>query len=549
MPQRFLAHPDDARRASGTPAHLLTRRQFLQLTAAAVGAGAASAGAARPFAETVRRAEPSESSNGASLEGPPGGPWRRLFLDAAVVEEQAGLARIFHAAEKHPGNPVLKADKPWEGDSALTGPYVYGTVMWEAGKLRLWYQLLNRGNHVGYAESRDGVTWSKPELGIIEFQGSKANNLVVSAFQPEVTGGQCHNPSVLRSTKEKDPQKRYSLYGFDGEAGHARVAFSPDGLHWRYVPETKKKPLFTSSDVVNFFYDPYQERFTATWKTRNRRGRAVGVTWSDDGMVWTKPFEGPIFVADDLDPDDSQIYGMPVFPYQGLYIGQPWLYRARYFRYGEYSVKKLHEAQTDSPRTMEVQLAWSWDLINWTRPPQRPQLIPLGGKGQWDRGMIYTSRAPVVVGDRLFFYYGGCDGLHDDNRVNAAIGLATLRLDGFCSLRAGETEGKFTSRREPFHVPAVTLNARTAQNGYVAAEILDRHNRVLPGFSRQDCSVFTGDSVRHLLKWKSSQFAAAQKADDYKIRFWLKNADLFSYLPAALDPAQPDLARFPKTGR
>jgi hypothetical protein len=238
-----------------------------------------------------------------------------------------------------------------------------------------------------------------------------------------------------------------------------------------------------------------------------------------------------VFVADDLDPDATQIYGMPVFPYQGLYVGLPWMYCARYFKFGEYSVKKLHEAQEDSPRTMEVQMAWSWDLINWTRPPERRQFIPRGAKGQWDGGMIVTARAPIPIGDKLYFYYGGCDGLHDDKRVNAAIGLATLRLDGFCSMRAGDTEGWLISRREPFRQPVVTINARTGTDGLVVAEILDRRNRVVPGFSKQNCVAFHGDAVRHELRWRSAQFAAAPKADDYKIRFWLKDAELFSYLP------------------
>lgn len=524
--------------------HALPRRRFLQLMAsAAAGASAWPLGGgarAQPAAAGGSSQLPFESA----LAGPARGHWRRLFLDAWAVEQQQGLARVFHAAEKHPANPVLKGDQPWESvPAAITGPYVYGTAAWDGGKLRLWYQVLTQGNHVGYAESPDGIHWTKPDLGIIEFNGSKANNFCVSAAQPGVAGGECHNPSVLRCPEPADPQKRYALFGFDNKAGHARVAFSPDGLHWKYVPETEKKALFSSSDVVNFFYDPYQQRYTVTWKTRSRRGRAVGVAWSPDGLAWTKPYDGPLFAADDLDPDATQIYGMPVFPYQGLYIGLPWIYCARYFKSGDYSVKKLHEAQEGSPRTMEVQLAWSWDLINWTRAPGRPQFIPRGAQGQWDGGMIVTARAPVPIGDRLHFYYGGCDGLHDDKRVNAAIGLATLRLDGFCSLRAGDTEGWLISRRDPFRRPAVTINARTGTNGYVTAEILDRRNRVLAGFAKADCVAFRGDAVRHELRWRPAAFAAAQKLNDYKIRFWLKNAELFSYLPADLDPKEPDIAR------
>lgn len=503
---------------------------------------------AEPGAVPAAAALPDASLEG-SLAGPARGPWRRLFLDAAVVEARQGLERVFHPATPHPGNPLLKADQPWEGQAAITGPYVYGTVFREGDRFRLWYQGLNQGNHVGYAESTDGLRWTKPALGLIEFQGSKANNLVVSAFQPAATGGgHCHNPGVIQRPHDPDPRRRYALYGYDSQAGHARVAFSPDGLRWTYEPGTGKPPLFTSSDVVNFSRDPYLDRYFATWKTRNRRGRAVGVAWSRDGLQWTKPIDAPVFVADDLDPDDTQIYGMPVFPYQGLYLGLPWIYRARYFRYGEYSVNKLHEAQADSPRTMETQIAWSWDLINWTRPPERHQFIPRGAQGAWDAGMIVTARAPVVVGDQLFFYYGGTDGLHDDRRVNAGIGLATLRLDGFCSLRAGTEEGWLITRREPFREPMVSINARTAADGFVVAEILDRRNRVVPGFARADCVPFTGDAVRHRLRWKTAAFPVKPRRDDYKIRFHLKKAELYSYLPEGLDPAQPDLARFPQTG-
>lgn len=483
------------------------------------------------------------------LAGPVRGPWRRLFLDATTVEQQQGLTRVFHSAEKYTGNPIIGADRAWEGVSAIQGPYVYGTVLREGAKLRMWYQLLFQGNHIGYAESEDGVRWTKPDLPIIEYGGTPTN-LVVSAFEPNKTGGgNCHNPSVIVRPAATDVQRRYALYGFDSKFGHPRVAFSANGLHWQYPVESETQPLFSSSDVVNFFFDPYQARYCCTWKTRNRRGRAVGIASSTDGLQWHKPFEGPVFVADDLDPDATQVYGMPVFAYQGLYLGQPWVYRARYFRYGDYSVDKLHEAQADSARTMEVQLAWSWDMVNWTRPPAREQLIPRGARGQWDHGMIVSARAPVQMGDKLYFFFGGTDKVHDEKRVQAAIGLATLRLDGFCSLRCTSSEEAWLiTRREPMLEPAVMINARTQPGGSITAEIVDRHDRVLDGFSRGDCIAFEGDAVRHEIRWTARQFAPDQVRPDYKLRFWLRDAELFSYLPVALDPQQPDLARFPSTG-
>lgn len=56
------------------------------------------------------------------IAGPAAGPWRRLFLDAMVVEHQQGLQRVFHAAEKHPANPLIVADHPWERGGSYPGP-------------------------------------------------------------------------------------------------------------------------------------------------------------------------------------------------------------------------------------------------------------------------------------------------------------------------------------------------------------------------------------------------------------------------------------------
>lgn len=455
-----------------------------------------------------------------------------------VVEKQEGLTRVFHAATKHEGNPVLKRDKLWEGGEPNPGPYLYGTVMWDEGKLRMWYHCYHNGAYFNcYAESPNGLSWTKPNLGIVEYKGTKDNNLFLTVSPdpkenpPYGSSGQCHNPSVIKRPWERDPAKRYALFCYGADYRHARVAFSPDGLRWQFASETAQKALFASGDVLNFFYDPYRTRYVATWKTANRRGRAVGVACSADGLAWTKPAEGPVFVADDSDPDATQIYGMPVFPYQGLYIGLPWVYRSRWFKYGSYTDTRMYEVERDSPCAVDVQLAWSWDLINWTRPPDRQPFIPRGKKGEFDSDMIYTARAPVQMGDELWFYYGGWDGPHNSAKAAANIGLATLRLDGFCSMHAGDREGGFISRREVFSVPRVFINARTVGEGYVMAELLDRDNNVVPGFSRQDCLTFKGDSVRRVLKWETDRFPDPLAEGDKKIRFFLKNADLYSYLP------------------
>jgi len=107
-------------------------------------------------------------------------------------------------------------------------------------------------------------------------------------------------------------------------------------------------------------------------------------------------------------------------------------------------------------------------------------------------------------------------------------------------MRAETEEGWLISRREVFQKPKVFINARTGPNGYVVAELLDRHNRVIKGFSRSDCLPFKGDSIRYPMEWKTKAFPASfiLVGTDKKIRFYLKDADLYSYLPADIDVQQ-----------
>jgi hypothetical protein len=483
------------------------------------------------------------------VTGGPTGPWRRLFLDATVVEQQSGLQRVFHAAEKHPANPLMKVDRPWEGLGYGVAPEG-GTVMRDGDRLRMWYlggHSKLYGYRVCYAESQDGVAWTKPTVGLVEFEGSKDNNIILDENRDLAKGllGYTTFVSVIKRPDEPDPARRYALYCYyhyaelkDGQRGkfvtlYPRVAFSPDGLAWTFLPDDDRKGLFASGDVVQFYRDPYRSRYYATWKTGNRRGRAAGIAVSPDGLTWSKPVEGPVFVADDLDPDASQVYGLSAFPYQGLYLGLPWIYHARWFKSGSYTDQHMYDAEKDSPCTMDPQVAWSWDLITWTRAPERAPFIALGKEGEFDAGMTVPAKEPVLMGDRLYFYYGGFPGRHNegDKLHLVATGLATLRLDGFCSMRAGAAEGSLISRREAFRVPKVIINAKTAAEGYVVAELLDTNNAVIAGFSRADCLPFSGDDVRHELTWKTADLPPALQGADKKIRFFLKNADLFAYLP------------------
>jgi hypothetical protein len=60
----------------------------------------------------------------------------QLLLDDTIVEDRWRLRRVIHGPEKHPRNPVLTLDKPWEGDYVT-----YPIVIWDeaVSLFRMWY--------------------------------------------------------------------------------------------------------------------------------------------------------------------------------------------------------------------------------------------------------------------------------------------------------------------------------------------------------------------------------------------------------------------------
>ena len=104
-----------------------------------------------------------------------------LFVDDVEISHRERVSRFINRPRKR-ADPVLVADQPWEGDRAQA----WGSVIQEPdGLLRMWYFSFNTERRpdrldcggYAYAESRDGIHWKKPALRVVEFRGSKENNL------------------------------------------------------------------------------------------------------------------------------------------------------------------------------------------------------------------------------------------------------------------------------------------------------------------------------------------------------------------------------------
>ena len=113
---------------------------------------------------------------------------------------------------------------------------------------------------VCYAESQDGIHWVKPDLGIVEYEGSKQNNIIVDGigalnFMPVID----ENPACPR-------EERYKALAGLKEEGGLFAYKSPDGIHWTLLQE---KPVITNGafDSANLaFWDPSLGKYRAYWR-------------------------------------------------------------------------------------------------------------------------------------------------------------------------------------------------------------------------------------------------------------------------------------------
>ena len=272
---------------------------------------------------------------------------RQLFFDDALVESASGLTRTLHRPVKYPDNPVLKREKPWEALRVQ----VYGTVLFDPQEqlFKAWYMNIpalptkkisvngqQRPGHatlVSYATSPDGIRWDKPDLGVVDFEGSKANNMVA----PEL-----YNPegfAALYEPNDPDPERRYKAFYWDhgrgplmmwegqeiygeGKDDGMHVAFSPDGIHWKaYSGNPVLK--FGSDSGQCVLFDPALKKYVAFGRF-GAAGRKVARSESDDFIHWSQP--QLVLTPDDRDGPKTEFYGISVDLYEGVYVGVLWMF-------------------------------------------------------------------------------------------------------------------------------------------------------------------------------------------------------------------------------
>ena len=443
----------------------------------------------------------------------------QLFLDDHLVRAVTNLERVVHHPVKHPANPLIVRELPWERRLVE----IYGTVLYdpEGEKYRCWYLANEHKNGIPdnpahpataeyftcYAESSDGIRWHKPMVGPEPFGLHTSHNIVIPG-----THGFC----VLPTPDDPDPNRRYK------GVGGRLFGFSPDGIHWDlrdWGPAVGKND--TSSCVVHWRGEYLAYVRTQVddpdWPTVMR---GVGLSLSPDFEHWT-PKE-TIFKTDQEDGYPwCQPYGMAVTPYGDVLIGIVWLLHLD------------HAPGNNSLGHQDAQLVVSRDGRTWRRVANRALFLG-PTPGAWDRGRVFPGTTILVKDDEVRIYYTGVDTRHGEGWGTMGIGLATLPADRFVSLRQWDPalEGILDTCLMDFTGSRLLVNAEVG-DGDLQVEALDDDGTPIPGFERHRSRLVRHDRLRHRVAWQDTATSGAAEhalpRGPLSLRFVLRKGDLFAF--------------------
>jgi len=472
---------------------------------------------------------------------------RELFVDDFLIDRLHGARRILHRPVAR--EVSLDRTKPWEGNASG-----YTTVFQDGDLYRMYY----RGTHivysqgkgttthpevVCYAESRDGIQWSRPDLGIVEFEGSKKNNIIWDGvgshnFTPFLDT----SPNAAPEAKYKAMGRGKSLNPNDkSRFGHGLYIFkSADGIHWKLSRDDAviTEGAFDSQNLA--FWDSLRGEYRA-YVRDFRDGRDIRTCTSKDFIHWTNP----VFLT--YSPGRmGQLYTNGVIPYYRaphIFVGFP----TRYVDYGwaestkqlpqrEYRELVASASQRSGTAFTESMFMSGRDGLHFevwpesfVRPgPQRPGSWFYGDKYQnW--GIVETKSNLPGAAKELSFYLSEAGRQEDGNR----LWRYTLRIDGFVSVSAPLSGGECLTKALRFEGNRLGINFSTSAAGTVRVEIQDDYGRPIPGFTLEECDLQYGDELDRTISWKKSRDVSKLAAKPVRLRFELRDADLYSFRFAA----------------
>ena len=465
----------------------------------------------------------------------PVGSQKQLFFDDRFIAESENVRIVMNQPRKL--GPVLKPDSRWE-DFRLTS---YFTVLQEGDLCRMYYSCFSEDQwnfadpevtwrdyaFLCYAESKDGIHWHKPNLGIVQYDGSTDNNILARSI---VDGTVFLDPHDI-------PERRYKLLHTVGpHQGGLKISCSADGIHFK-LSEKSVVPWEPDSQQ-NMFFDTRHGKYVAYLRAIREVMGSKADNWRmvmrcevDDLEDWSDAKPEIVFRPDKQDPPDVDFYTNACLLY-------PWAADA-YFMFP--AVYHHFPAGYGNDGLLDIAAAASRNGIDWKRPDRGPY-IPLGQRGEWDAMFNMMGVGIVRQGDKLLQYYNGVDFGHGATRKESLhieqaqgrrrwgwMGAVQQRLDGFYSVDSTYEGGELTTPPIVFAGNRLQLNIDTSSAGSAKVEICDARGVPIPGFSLQEASTIMANDVRHLVSWGKNTDVSSLAGQPIRLRVQSRSTKLYAF--------------------
>lgn len=447
------------------------------------------------------------------------------FVDRQLIERSDEVRLRLHPPRKT-NERLLESEHPWE--SATLNWF---TVLQEEDKYRMWYECYDVAGWTSgddtsfcYAESNDGIHWTKPKLGLVSYQGTRDNNILFRQIGQGSYHSRVHGSCVFVDPTAP-PDQRYKcvsqgLFQGIGERPYYVAGMSsPDGLHWTRLTQPIC-PVFADSQYSACF-DSAKREYVLFGRVSGRGGRAIGRVASPRFDQFPPLTSSPVLEVDADQPPDCDLYNPACMPYpdgENLWIMFPSLFR--------------HRADT-----LDIRLAISRDGVRWTWPERDQPWIALGDPGEYDGGSLYMANGGcLLTGDEWSFYYSASPLKHDEADLPKLTEAKNRRVysravtprDRLVSISAGEKSGNVVTRPVQFIGRRLIVNARVQPGGRLRVGLQSAEGHPIGGHTVADCQPLTDDHSAWTVTWNGAADIGEWSGRPVRIQFEMQHADLFA---------------------
>lgn len=429
---------------------------------------------------------------GASAAAPDGildlGSRRELFVDRYLIDtlEQAAL-RLHEPVEAPP------MEEPAD-------PMEYGTVIKDGGVFRMYTRDGRGAKSDGdvtevtrYCESRDGIRWTRPKLGLVEIDGTRDNNVILHEAPF------CHNFSPMLDTRPGVPSdERFKALA--GTVKSGLVAFvSGDGIRWRKLrPEpviTYTREYAFDSQNVSFWSEAEGQYVCYFRHFLDGKLRSVCRTTSSDFLTWSDP-----------------VPMKPNLPGEHLYttLTHP------YFRAPHLYVATPTRFLPDRGESTDILFMTARGEAAFDRTFRDVFIRPGLDPARWGNRSNYAALNVVPTSPSEMSIYV------------TPFRRLVLRTDGFASVHAGPEPARLRTKPLRFSGNALDLNYRTSAAGHIRVSLETADGRPIPGFTSDNCPPLVGDEISRLVRWNNQPDLGAHAGQPVRLVFDLLEADLYS---------------------